>query len=191
MLVRSHDVAIPLLPRFSFDKLPTQDITLTMLDGTKHKRKIQIASTEDPVTIIRVIDEVLEAIKDVGLDGGVARVVAIKKSTLKLCLLGSVRTTYAQALSAANTNAGWNQSMKDFLSSILQVDEDFRMQKDYMKSLTMPPGKSCAETVGLLRCLNECMRYLPQTAVNEYPTPLPYTNDELREYLLSMVPSEL
>ncbi|GKY95889.1 hypothetical protein MPSEU_000549500 [Mayamaea pseudoterrestris] len=125
MLIRGVDVKIPLVPRVKFESLPKQDLTFTKQDGSKHKRKIQIASDEDVVTVLRVIGEVIGAMEQLAFDGQAAHRMRVRKESFRLCLLGAPRDTWDQSVLPDDTIAAWNQlsSLSSWSSTTICVDK--------------------------------------------------------------------
>ncbi|GKY92677.1 hypothetical protein MPSEU_000237800 [Mayamaea pseudoterrestris] len=140
MLVTDHEVSIPLVPRIKWETLSKQDLTFVKQDGTKVKRKIQIANDEDPVVAIRVIDEVTEVLTQMAFDGPEDHQFQTRKETVRLCLSGTIRDLWDQSVTDDDTLEGWNESVKAFLSNFMDPDEDLRKQKEYLKSIRLPQG---------------------------------------------------
>ncbi|GKY97794.1 hypothetical protein MPSEU_000737600 [Mayamaea pseudoterrestris] len=191
MLIRGVDVKIPLVPRVKFESLPKQDLTFTKQDGSKHKRKIQIASDEDVVSVLRVIEEVVGAMEQLAFDGPAAHRMRVRKESFRLCLLGAPRDIWDQSVLADDTIVAWNQSLKAFLSELMVVDDDLRRQKEYLKNLKLPDGYTVTQSISLLRNMFKLMAYMPQEDEGVYPTDVQYTDEDIKDLLLAMVPTWL
>jgi hypothetical protein len=190
MLIRVG--CIPLVPRKDWEKVPKQELHFVKADGSKYKRKVQIASEEDPTLIIRVIKEIIGVHDEIGMDGGVATVTRSKKSSLRLCLSGAPRDRWDEAAAGKpDTAAGWNAAIRAFLVLFMELDEDWRRQVDYVTTLKMPKDTTYGNVVSLLSNMHSLMQWIPETGIAVYPKPAVYNEEQAKQLLLRMMPDQL